>query len=191
MAQAIGTNPFNAAITLGWLRECTVMNLSQRLTVSGLLACAVLFSSLSNAQSRSTPEHNRALIEQAFKDWQAGRGSFFEVILSPEVVWTIQGSGPAAGVYRGREDFLQRAVRPFAQRLAEPIVPNVQAIWAEGDTVVVRWDGTGTAVDGAPYRNDYVWIFELRDGRATRVEAFLDLAAYQAVIDRISLADSR
>ena len=62
---------------------------------------------------------------------------------------------------------------------------------AEGDTVVVRWDGTGTAVDGAPYRNDYVWIFELRDGRATRVEAFLDLAAYQAVIDRISLADSR
>ncbi|WP_260856015.1 nuclear transport factor 2 family protein [Pseudomonas oryzihabitans] len=191
MAQAIGTNPFIAAIALGRLQESTVMNLAQHLTLSGLLACALLSGGLSNAHADSTPERNRTLIEQAFNDWQAGRGSFFDAVLSPDVVWTIQGSGPAAGVYRGREDFLQRAVRPFAQRLAAPIVPNVHAIWAQGDTVVVRWDGKGTAVDGAPYSNDYVWIFELRDGRATRVEAFLDLAAYQAVIDRISLADNR
>ncbi|MDT3722252.1 nuclear transport factor 2 family protein [Pseudomonas oryzihabitans] len=140
------------------------------------------------AAAESTTERNRQVIERAFTNWTAGTGSFFEDVISPDVVWTIQGSGPAAGVYRGRQEFLHRAVRPFAQRLATPIVPRVQAIWAQGNQVVVRWKGTATARDGAPYRNEYVWIFDMHDDQAVRVEAFLDLAPYQDVIDRIPLA---
>jgi hypothetical protein len=68
-------------------------------------------------------------------------------------------------------------------------VPRVQGIWASEDQVVVRWKGTATARDGAPYRNEYVWIFKMDGERATQVEAFLDLAPYQDVIDRIALAD--
>ncbi|WP_338544491.1 nuclear transport factor 2 family protein [Pseudomonas benzopyrenica] len=164
---------------------------SNRLTGRALLSLVLLSSPWSGvAAAESTTERNQRLVERAFANWSAGRGSLFDDLLSPTVVWTIQGSGPAAGTYHGREDFLERAVRPFAQRLATPIVPRVQAIWAREDQVVVRWNGTATARDGAPYRNEYVWIFKLDGTRATQVEAFLDLVPYQDVIDRIALADS-
>lgn len=165
------------------------MNPAKRLTGSALLALALLSVLWSGgAAAESTAERNQRLVERAFANWSAGRGSLFDDLLSPTVVWTIRGSGPAAGTYHGREDFLQRAVRPFAQRLATPIVPRVEGIWAREDQVVVRWMGTATARDGAPYRNEYVWIFRMNGTRATQVEAFLDLVPYQDVIDRIALA---
>ncbi|WP_027599681.1 nuclear transport factor 2 family protein [Pseudomonas sp. MOIL14HWK12:I2] len=167
------------------------MNPAKRLTGSVLLALPLLSTLWSGvAAAESTAERNQRLVERAFANWSAGRGSLFDDLLSPTVVWTIRGSGPAAGTYHGREDFLQRAVRPFAQRLATPIVPRVEGIWAREDQVVVRWMGTATARDGAPYRNEYVWIFRMDGARATQVEAFLDLVPYQDVIDRIALADS-
>ncbi|WP_144959024.1 nuclear transport factor 2 family protein [Pseudomonas oryzihabitans] len=167
------------------------MNPTKRLTGSALLALALLSVLWSGvAAAESTAERNQRLVERAFANWSAGRGSLFDDLLSPTVVWTIRGSGPAAGTYHGREDFLQRAVRPFAQRRATPIVPRVEGIWAREDQVVVRWMGTATARDGAPYRNEYVWIFRMDGARATQVEAFLDLVPYQDVIDRIALADS-
>lgn len=166
------------------------MNPAKRLTGSVLLALALLSTLWSGGTAaESTAERNQRLVERAFANWSAGRGSLFDDLLSPTVVWTIRGSGPAAGTYHGREDFLQRAVRPFAQRLATPIVPRVEGIWAREDQVVVRWMGTATARDGAPYRNEYVWIFRMDGARATQVEAFLDLVPYQDVIDRIALAD--
>lgn len=166
------------------------MNPAKRLTGSALLALALLSVLWSGgAAAESTAERNQRLVERAFATWSAGRGSLFDDLLSPTVVWTIRGSGPAAGTYHGSEDFLQRAVRPFAQRLATPIVPRVEGIWAREDQVVVRWMGTATARDGAPYRNEYVWIFRMDGARATQVEAFLDLVPYQDVIDRIALAD--
>ncbi|RED06671.1 nuclear transport factor 2 family protein [Ectopseudomonas oleovorans] len=166
------------------------MNPAKRLTGSALLALALLSVLWSGgAAAESTAERNQRLVERAFANWSAGRGSLFDDLLSPTVVWTIRGSGPAAGTYHGREDFLQRAVRPFAQRLATPIVPRVEGIWAREDQVVVRWMGTATARDGAPYRNEYVWIFRMDGALATQVEAFLDLVPYQDVIDRIALAD--
>lgn len=165
------------------------MNPAKRLTGSALLALALLSVLWSGgAAAESTAERNQRLVERAFANWSADRGSLFDDLLSPTVVWTIRGSGPAAGTYHGREDFLQRAVRPFAQRLATPIVPRVEGIWAREDQVVVRWMGTATARDGAPYRNEYVWIFRMNGARATQVEAFLDLVPYQDVIDRIALA---
>lgn len=60
-------------------------------------------------------------------------------------------------------------------------------IWAEGDDVVVHWDGTATAADGAPYRNSYVWIMRMQNLQAVEVTAFLDLVPYDDVIRRISL----
>ena len=47
----------------------------------------------------------------------------------------------------------------------------------------IRFDGAATTTSGAPYTNQFVWIFKMQDGRAVEAEAFLDLVAYQEVID--------
>ena len=132
-------------------------------------------------------EQNRRIIAQAFERWADGGNTFFQDILAPDVRWTIQGSGPAAGTYDGLQDFMTRAVRPFADRLSTPVRPTAKTIWADGDHVIVRWDGSATAGDGAPYRNSYVWIFRMANGRAAEVTAFLDLAPYDDVIRRVPL----
>ncbi|MGJ9420625.1 nuclear transport factor 2 family protein [Massilia sp. CMS3.1] len=127
---------------------------------------------------------NRAFIAGAFAKWAAGGRTFFDDVLAPDVVWTIKGTSPVAGAYRGRKEFIDRAVTPFAARLAAPIKPTVTNIWAEGDQVVVQWDGATTTKDGNPYANSYVWIFRMANGRASEVTAYLDLVAYDTVLSR-------
>ncbi|QCP14427.1 nuclear transport factor 2 family protein [Pseudoduganella umbonata] len=128
---------------------------------------------------------NRQLVDAAFQRWAAGGSGFFNELLHEDVTWTIAGSGPSAGTYRGRQAFIDRAVAPFVARLASPIKPVARQVWADGEHVIVRWDGEATAADGQPYRNSYVWIFRMRGGRAIEATAFLDLAAYDDVLRRV------
>lgn len=129
--------------------------------------------------------NNRAVITAAFAKWAAGGKTFFDDVLAPNVVWTIKGTSPVAGTYRSRRDFLERAVAPFAARLATPLQPTIKHVWAEGDNVAVHWDGQATAADGKPYANSYVWIFRMDKGRAAEVTAYLDLVPYDAVLARV------
>ncbi|RST45047.1 nuclear transport factor 2 family protein [Variovorax sp. DXTD-1] len=148
-------------------------------------ALVPLHAAANTPASQQTAENNRQFIADAFTQWQQGGKTFFQDVLSPDVVWTIKGTSPVAGTYRGRQDFLDRAVKPFADRLSAPIRPMVRDIWANGNDVVVHWDGATTAADGVPYSNSYVWIFRMKDRRATEVIAFLDLAPYDDVLRRV------
>ena len=148
--------------------------------VVAALACACVHAAPADAQTEA--QRNREIVSKAFAAWAAGGQSFFDDVLAPEVVWTIKGSGPSAGVHRGRQDLIERAVKPLSSRLASPIRPTVRNLWAEGEHVVIHWDGETLTKQGTPYRNSYVWIFRMRDGRAAEVTAFLDLVAYDQVV---------
>jgi ketosteroid isomerase-like protein len=141
------------------------------------------------ASAETTPPHtarNKQVVSEAFNRWSAGGSAFFNETLAPDVVWTIAGSSPTSGTYRGREDFIARAVRPFVSRLRTPVRPTSRQIWADGEHVIIHWTGNAMALDGRPYHNDYVWIFRMRQGKAVEVTAFLDLAAYEDVIRRVA-----
>lgn len=110
-------------------------------------------------------------------------GNVFAELLAPNVAWTIHGSGAVAGTYTGMKDFVERAALPLVSRLTTPVLPKVHGIWAVGDTVIIRFDGSATTTSGARYANQFVWIFRMTDGVVTEAEAFLDLRAYQEVVD--------
>lgn len=107
------------------------------------LMTMAIFSTLIGGQALAQdPEpdtdRNRVFIADAFQKWAAGGGTFFQDVLSPDVVWTIKGTGPAAGIYRSREDFIERAVAPFAARLSAPVRPMVRHIWVASDHVSIQ-----------------------------------------------------
>ena len=135
----------------------------------------------STAPGADIEARNEAIVREAFEGWGAG-GNVFK-LLAPDVVWTIHGSGPVADTYRGVEDFVQRGSRPLVSRLATPLTPRVHHIWASGDRVIIRFDASATTTSGAPYSNQFVWIFRMEGGSVVEAEAFLDLAAYQQVVD--------
>ncbi|MFJ1299902.1 nuclear transport factor 2 family protein [Pseudomonadota bacterium AL_CKDN230030165-1A_HGKHYDSX7] len=143
----------------------------QSLLLAMTLAAPATASASNAEHARATK--NAALVEQAFDNWQQGKGSVFD-LLAEDVQWTVAGDSPVSGVYRSRERFLADAVQPITDRLATPITPDVKHIVAQGNQVVVIWDGVATAKSGARYENSYAWHMTLADGRITNVDAFLD-----------------
>lgn len=134
------------------------------------------------ARDAGIEAQNKTIVRQAFEKWRAG-GNLFAELLARDVIWTIHGSDPVAGTYRSVEDFVARASAPLINRLATPLVPEVHNIWADGDMVIVRFDGSATTNSGAPYNNQFVWIFRMKNGSVVEAEAFLDLTAYRKVVE--------
>lgn len=179
------------------MREQALMHLVRP---SGLLKCfaaAALFAgslvpvanshaklaeSAEMAETSHTAEEQRNLdaVRTAFAHWEKGTGDFMD-ILADDARWTIKGSGPDARTFNSRREF-QTAMRPFARRLATPITPVLRGLWSDGDMVILNFDSSATAIDGAPYRNSYVWLLKMRDGKAQEVTAYLDLPAYYEVV---------
>jgi ketosteroid isomerase-like protein len=122
-------------------------------------------------------EANRETIRRAFAAWQEGTAPITDVF-APDMTWRIEGRSRAAGVYVSRQVFIDEVLAPFAARFArseEPFRPvTIRSIHADGDTVIVVWDGRGIANDGEPYENSYAWLMRVRDGLVVDGTAFFD-----------------
>ncbi|WP_342650074.1 nuclear transport factor 2 family protein [Pseudomonas sp. REB1044] len=159
--------------------------------IFSLVLCASLACSATSASAIVEPSQpavvadNKAVVAAAFDRWAAGGSDFFNEVVAPDVVWTIEGSGPYAGTYHGRDDLMKRAVRPITVRLKTPIRPVSRQVWADGGYVIVQWTGEAVAGDGKPYINRYAWILRMENARAIEVTAFLDLRAYEDVLQRV------
>lgn len=134
------------------------------------------------ANTEVTTSRNEGIIRDAFEDW-AERGGAFTRVLSPDIVWTVRGSGAFARTYQGVESFANDASRPIISRLASPLVPEVHHIWAIDDKVIVRFDASAPTTAGGTYRNEYLWILTMRDDVVVESEAFLDMVKYQELVD--------
>lgn len=151
-------------------------------TLPGTANATTTATQVQSPDNATIEQRNRAIVEAAFEKWRGGTYVFGD-LLAPDVVWTIHGSGPVAGTYRNQKDFIEQASLPLTSRLATPVVPEVRDIFADGDTIIIRFDGSATTTSGAPYSNQFVWIFQMKDGLVVKAEAFLDLVAYQQVVD--------
>jgi uncharacterized protein len=130
---------------------------------------------------------NRATVRQAFDAWQAGSAPITEVF-APDMVWRIEGRSVAAREYRDRQQFVDEVLAPFAARFPvdAPFRPTVvRSIHADGDTVIVLFDGRGIANDGQPYENSYAWFLRLHDGRVVDGTAFFDSIAFDELWSRV------
>ena len=119
---------------------------------------------------------NKQLIQAAFDAWADGDGVAFFNILAEDVQWTVIGSGPVSRAYTSRQAFLDGAAKPLNAKLTGPIQPTVVNIIAEGDQVVLQWEGTATAKSGKPYNNSYCWVMRVADGKVREGTAYIDTA---------------
>ncbi|MGD0289621.1 MAG: nuclear transport factor 2 family protein [Candidatus Binataceae bacterium] len=121
----------------------------------------------------STAE-NKKLIQDAFTAWARGDGNAFFNLLAEDVHWTVIGSTPVSRTYPSRAAFVEGAVKPLTAKLAGPIVPTVRDIIAEGDKVVLQWEGRSSGKNGAIYHQTYCWVMRMADGKVREGTAYLD-----------------
>jgi ketosteroid isomerase-like protein len=132
---------------------------------------------------------NRQIIRAAFGAWQDGTGAIADVF-APDMVWRIEGRSRAAGEYGSRQEFVDRVLAPFGERFGPEgrFRPTaIRSVVADGDTVVVVWDGRGTAIDGVVYENTYAWIMVMRDGLVVDGTAFFDSIAFDELWTRVEV----
>ena len=132
-------------------------------------------------------ETNREIIRQAFEAWRQGTGPITDVF-APGMVWRIEGHSAAAREYHGTQQFVDQVLAPFGARFAggEPFRPvTIRGVYADGDTVVVIWDGRGVANDGRPYENSYAWIMKLDNGKVVDGTAFFDSISFDDLWSRV------
>jgi uncharacterized protein len=132
-------------------------------------------------------EANRKAVQAAFHAWQAGTGAITEVF-ADDMVWRIEGHSLASREYAGKQEFIDEVLAPFGARFAEgaafrPV--NIRCVVADGDTVVVVWDGRGVANDGKTYENSYAWIMRMRDGEVVDGTAFYDSLSFNDLWTRV------
>jgi ketosteroid isomerase-like protein len=122
---------------------------------------------------------NSAAVLKAFARQNAD-GDIFD-ILHDDVEWSIVNGR----TYTSKADFLAAGSAPIMDRLATTLVMTIQDLWADGDTVIIRFYGDATAIDGVEYHNEYCWVWQLKDSLVIRSHAFLDMGAVQELIDRV------
>lgn len=129
---------------------------------------------------------NKAIIENAFKNWADGTGNFFD-LLDEHVEWTITGTCAISKVYTSSKQFIDEAIIPLNKRFKVKIVPKVRNLYVDGDTVIAIWDGKATATDGVPYNNTYSWYMTMKNGKIVKAIAFFDTIELDAIWNRVKI----
>ena len=62
---------------------------------------------------------------------------------------------------------------------------TIRSIHADGDTVIVLWDGHGVANDGQPYKNSYAWFMTMCDAKVIDGTAFYDSISFNELWNRV------
>ena len=134
-----------------------------------------------SVQNEITAQSKKLTVEESFQQWQDGVGSPFE-LLSEDMRWTISGFNKYAGAYT-RESFEEELIEPFNERIEEPLKPTQWKVYEDGDVVIIHFDAETTLINGEQYKNSYAWFFTFEGEEVTEVNAFLDMPAFEKVLE--------
>lgn len=116
--------------------------------------------------------------KQIVKDWfdliakGDAQGAF--ALFDPEIEYTLQGTTPISGTFRGMKSLIDDFFAPWRTRIDGDLTLALRELIGEGDRVVALARGSARTVLGRDYDNEYCFVFTVRDGRITHVNEFLD-----------------
>jgi ketosteroid isomerase-like protein len=122
-------------------------------------------------------------VETVRNSYEAFAGGDFPAVLenmANGIEWVDQESLPWGGSYRGHEEF-GRHMQEFGSHFEEIRIEPREYLDA-GDRVVVTGSFSGRAA-GGEFDVGTAWVWELRDGKAVRVESFTDTATVIASLE--------
>jgi ketosteroid isomerase-like protein len=90
--------------------------------------------------------------------------------LAPDAETFTKGFGQVSG-WRNRETMLATAAA-FKEIVPTGFRPKIEKVVAEGDTVVLEFQGDAVLSNGEPYCNQYVFVFSFRDGKIRQLNEY-------------------
>ncbi len=125
-------------------------------------------------------EENKAVVLRFIDAMGRGDAEAAAPCIAEDTFTLAKGFGKFAGVRT--HDTILATIAAFDQLMPGGMEPTIHSVTAEGDRVVVEFEGNGTLFNGEPYCNEYCMVFSVRDGRIRQVnEYFCTLLADQVL----------
>jgi ketosteroid isomerase-like protein len=120
-------------------------------------------------------EQNKQIVREHFD--LIGRGRYMECLkdFAADAQWWVIGTGVHGGLH-SLEDLIEAYSGPVPTYFPEGNPVTLENLIAEGDWVVAQGHSevmTTTGI-GEPYRNQYVWMFRIVDGKVKVFREYFD-----------------
>ena len=114
---------------------------------------------------------------RAFLDNLFFRGNIEEVLSSfaDDGSWWVAGDLPVSGLFVGRQAIYDNMIGG-SSKWVEPrsMSVEIKTLMGESDKVAVEWTIQFRTLAGRDYKNDYMVMFELRDGKIQSIREYMD-----------------
>ena len=95
--------------------------------------------------------------------------------MSDDVRWTIIGNTKWSGTMNGKQQVVDRLLKPIFAEMESMGSNTVDNVIAEGDYVVVQQHASGRKTKtGKPYNNTYCLVFKVDEGKIREITEYLD-----------------
>lgn len=126
----------------------------------------------------------RTLIDTYMNAIRAGDVAALKATFAPDATWWLPGDLPVSRTWHGPEAIFEEFLPAVMSRFQPDTIEfTTNSITVEGDTAVLEWTVEATRLDGNPYKNDYLAIFETRDGRIAAVREYMDTTVMQPLFE--------
>ena len=95
--------------------------------------------------------------------------------MADDVRWTIIGTTKFSRTMNGKEEILDKLMRPIMAQMESMGTNHLDNVIAEGDYVVVQQHASGRKTKtGNPYNNTYCLVYKVIDGKIKEITEYLD-----------------
>jgi uncharacterized protein len=125
---------------------------------------------------------NRAVVQAAWRAFATHDAEQIAAFFTEDAEW-LAPAGNATAVALdapshmiGRQAITHFLAHEFSRLFVSDVAVDFRGFYVDGDRVVVEETMTATLANGNAYRNDYCFVFQLRDGLIRRVREYMDTA---------------
>jgi uncharacterized protein len=117
-------------------------------------------------------EKNKEIVREFMKHFSAGDMKTALGMMSDDATWWVAGNFPLSGT-KTKAQFAA-LLEDIGGAVPGGIHLTPKAFTAEGDRVAVETESRAEHTNGKKYKNQYHFLFEIRDGKIRAVREYLD-----------------
>lgn len=115
-------------------------------------------------------EQNKETVLKFIHAMGSSDGATAATCLAPDAFTDAKGYGKFAGIRR--YDTIVGTIDAFKELLPTGLSPVIESVTAEGDRVVVEFEGRAKTREGVPYNNQYCMVFTVKEGKIKQVNEY-------------------
>lgn len=126
---------------------------------------------------------NRQRMRQVMAELDKGNGKPFVDAMADDFSWTIPGDTPWSRTYSGKQVVLGELLRPLYAQFATPYISTTRRVMADGDMVIIEFEGRVTTKAGKAYNNQYCYVCRMEGGLMKDLMEYFDTALVSSALE--------